>query len=140
LILTVLAYRLERASESKSALRAGERCFPSFLHEKVFSFCCYRKIVGISLAESDDYDEIFAALRHPVRRQILFLLEDKGELSFTEIQNTLGLNDTGLISYHLKELATLVEQSKRGKYSLSGRLNWREISQEKLFVESSKKS
>jgi DNA-binding transcriptional ArsR family regulator len=71
------------------------------------------------LAESDDYDEIFAALKHPVRRQILLLLEDKGEVSFTEIQNALGLNDTGLISYHLKELATLVEQSRRGKYSLS---------------------
>lgn len=71
------------------------------------------------MAESDDYDEIFAALKHPVRRQILLLLEDKGEVSFTEIQNALGLNDTGLISYHLKELATLVEQSRRGKYSLS---------------------
>lgn len=71
------------------------------------------------MAESDDYDEIFAALKYPVRRQILLLLEDKGEVSFTEIQNALGLNDTGLISYHLKELATLVEQSRRGKYSLS---------------------
>jgi len=71
------------------------------------------------LAESDDYNEIFAALKHPVRRQILILLEDRGELSFTEIQSALGLNDTGLISYHLKELATLVEQSRRGKYSLS---------------------
>jgi DNA-binding transcriptional ArsR family regulator len=71
------------------------------------------------LAESDDYDEIFAALKHPVRRQVLLLLEDRGELSFTEIQSALGLNDTGLISYHLKELATLVEQSRRGKYSLS---------------------
>jgi len=29
------------------------------------------------------------------------------------------MSDTGLISYHLKELAPLVEQSKRGKYCLS---------------------
>lgn len=71
------------------------------------------------MAESDDYDEIFAALKHPIRRQILLLLEDRGEVSFTEIQNALGLSDTGLISYHLKELATLIEQSRRGKYSLS---------------------
>jgi DNA-binding transcriptional ArsR family regulator len=73
----------------------------------------------VSLAASNDYDEVFAALKHPIRRQILLLLEDKGELSFTEIQNALGLSDTGLISYHLKELATLIEQSGRGKYSLS---------------------
>lgn len=71
------------------------------------------------MAETDDYNEIFAALRHPVRRQILLFLEDKGEASFTEIQNALELSDTGLVSYHLKELAPLVEQSTRGKYCLS---------------------
>lgn len=71
------------------------------------------------MAEKDDYNEIFAALRHPIRRQLLLLLEDKGEMSFTEIQNAVGMSDTGLMSYHLKELAPLVEQSTRGKYCLS---------------------
>lgn len=71
------------------------------------------------MAETDEYDAIFAALKHPVRRQILLLLEEKGEVSFTGIQNAVGIIDTGLMSYHLKELAPLVEQSKRGKYRLS---------------------
>ena len=71
------------------------------------------------MAETDDYNEIFAALRHPIRRQILLFLEDKGEVSFTEIQNAVGMSDTGLMSYHLRELAPLVEQSTRGKYCLS---------------------
>ena len=71
------------------------------------------------MAEKDNYNEIFAALRHPIRRQLLLLLEDKGEMSFTEIQNAVGMSDTGLMSYHLKELAPLVEQSTRGKYCLS---------------------
>jgi hypothetical protein len=31
----------------------------------------------------------------------------------------VGIEDTGLMSYHLKELAPLVEQSGRGKYRLS---------------------
>lgn len=62
---------------------------------------------------------MFRALKHPVRRQILLLLEQGGELSFTEIQNTVGINDTGLLSYHLKELALLVDQSARGRYCLS---------------------
>jgi len=60
-----------------------------------------------------------SSLKHPVRRQILLLLEEKGEASFTEIQKAVGVNDTGLLSYHLKELGTLVEQSERGKYDLS---------------------
>ena len=71
------------------------------------------------LTETDDYDLIFAALKNPTRRQILLLLEQKGEASFTDIQNALNLTDTGLLSYHLKELGILVEQSSRGKYSLS---------------------
>jgi len=71
------------------------------------------------LAETDEYDAIFAALKHPVRRRILLLLDEKGEVSFTDIQNAVSVNDTGLMSYHLKELAPLVEQSKRGKYRLS---------------------
>jgi DNA-binding transcriptional ArsR family regulator len=71
------------------------------------------------LAEADEYDEIFAALKHPVRRQILLFLEERGEVSFTQVQNAIGIEDTGLMSYHLKELAPLVEQSERGKYRLS---------------------
>ena len=71
------------------------------------------------MAETNEYDVIFAALKHPVRRQILLLLEQKGEVSFTDIQSAGGINDTGLLSYHLKELAFLVEQSGRGKYRLS---------------------
>ena len=69
--------------------------------------------------ETNEYDAIFAALKHSVRRQILLFLEQKGEASFTEIQKTVSIDDTGLISYHLGELAPLVEQSARGKYRLS---------------------
>lgn len=71
------------------------------------------------MAETDEYDHIFSALRHPVRRQILLLLEDKGEASFAEIQKDQGIDDTGLLSYHLKELAPLITQSVRGRYSVS---------------------
>lgn len=77
------------------------------------------KVTGANLAETDEYDDIFAALKHPVRRQILLFLEEQGEASFTQVQNAVGIEDTGLMSYHLKELAPLVEQSKRGKYRLS---------------------
>lgn len=68
---------------------------------------------------TDEYDEIFAALKHPVRRQILLFLEQNGEVSFTALQKAVGKDDTDLLSYHLKELAPLVEQSERGKYRLS---------------------
>jgi DNA-binding transcriptional ArsR family regulator len=71
------------------------------------------------LTEESQYTEIFTALKHPVRRQILLFIDNKGEASFTEIQQETGITDTGLMSYHLKGLAPLIEQSKRGKYQLS---------------------
>jgi len=92
---------------------------PVFLHENVFIVSHERRVKVPNLTETDEYDEIFAALKHPIRRQILLFLEQKGEASFTDIQNAVGINDTGLMSYHLKELAPLVEQSERGKYCLS---------------------
>jgi len=74
---------------------------------------------GVFLAEVDEYDAIFAALKHPARRRILLFLDAKGEVSFTDIQKAVDVEDTGLMSYHLKELALLVGQSARGKYGLS---------------------
>jgi len=71
------------------------------------------------LAETNEHDAIFTSLKHPVRGQVLLLLEQKGEASFTEIQEVVGTNDPGLMSYHLKELVPLVEQTARGKYGLS---------------------
>ena len=71
------------------------------------------------MAETDEYDRIFSALKHTIRRQILLFLEHKGEASFAEIQKDQGIDDTGLLSYHLKELTPLITQSVRGRYSLS---------------------
>jgi DNA-binding transcriptional ArsR family regulator len=85
----------------------------------MFMTCPKNKESGVYLAEPNEYDEIFAALKHPVRRQILLFIDKKSEASFTEIQTETGVDDTGLMSYHLKELSPLVAQSKRGKYCLS---------------------
>jgi DNA-binding transcriptional ArsR family regulator len=71
------------------------------------------------LAETDEYERIFSALKHPIRRQVLLFLERKGEASFADIQKDQGVDDTGLLSYHLRELTPLVIQSARGRYRLS---------------------
>jgi DNA-binding transcriptional ArsR family regulator len=94
-------------------------CFSNVSSRKRFYCFSRKKSLGADLPETDEYDEIFAALKHPLRRQILLFLEQKGEVSFTDIQNAVGISDTGLMSYHLKELAPLVQQSERGKYCLS---------------------
>lgn len=71
------------------------------------------------MPEAEEHDALFAALKHPLRRRILLFLDKKGEVSFTDIQKAVGTQDTGLLSYHLKELALLVSQSTRGRYRLT---------------------
>lgn len=54
----------------------------------------------------------------------MLLLNDKGSLSYTEIMNSLEINNTGRINYHLKILDNLVEKNELGYYALTekGRL------------------
>lgn len=69
------------------------------------------------LAEADEDNGIFAALKHVVQRQILIYLEELGEASFAAVQAAVGIEDTGLMSYDLKEFVPLVGQSEWSKYS-----------------------
>jgi uncharacterized RDD family membrane protein YckC len=57
-------------------------------------------------------------LAHPLRREILQTLNDKGECSFTDLLNILKV-DTGKLSFHLRNLQIFIEQTPTGKYKLS---------------------
>jgi uncharacterized RDD family membrane protein YckC/DNA-binding transcriptional ArsR family regulator len=70
------------------------------------------------VADEDNVSRILSVLAHPLRREILALLNEKGECSFTDIMNSLGL-DTGKLSFHVRSLAGLVEQTSSGKYRLN---------------------
>ena len=66
----------------------------------------------------DDVSRILTVLSHPLRREILVLLNEKHECSFTDIMNALSL-DTGKLSFHMRSLSGLVERTPSGKYSLN---------------------
>ena len=61
---------------------------------------------------------ILSALSHPLRREILLNLSEKGECSFTDLMNALSI-DTGKLSFHIRVLAPFLEQTPSGKYKLS---------------------
>jgi DNA-binding transcriptional ArsR family regulator len=83
--------------------------FLQFFFTKTFMLLSADKVTRArDLGEADEYNEIFAALKHPVRRQILLFLEEVGEASFAAVQTAVGIEETGLMSYHLKELVPLV--------------------------------
>lgn len=67
--------------------------------------------------EEDMYTSIFTALKHPVRRRILRML-DEGPATYTEILNGLGV-ETGFLNYHLEGLQGLVRKDAENRYRLS---------------------
>ena len=54
--------------------------------------------------------KILSILSHPLRREILLNLSEKGELSFTDLLNLLNI-DTGKLSFHLRSLEVFIEQA-----------------------------
>jgi len=67
--------------------------------------------------EEDTYSSIFLALKHPVRRKILRML-DESPATYTQILNSLGV-ETGFLNYHLESLSALITKNRDGQYFLS---------------------
>jgi uncharacterized RDD family membrane protein YckC len=66
----------------------------------------------------DSVSKIIAVLSHSLRREILLILSDRGDCSFTDLLNVLKV-DTGKLSFHLRTLSAFIEQTRTGKYQLS---------------------
>ena len=66
----------------------------------------------------ENISKILSILSHPLRREILISLSEKGESSFTDMLNLLKV-DTGKLSFHLRSLEVFIEQTSTGKYKLS---------------------
>ena len=66
----------------------------------------------------ENISKILSVLSHPLRREILLNLSEKGESSFTDLLNLLKV-DTGKLSFHLRSLEAFIEQTPTGKYKLS---------------------
>jgi uncharacterized RDD family membrane protein YckC len=66
----------------------------------------------------DSVSKVLSILSHPLRREILTFIHEKGECSFTDLLNALVV-DTGKLSFHLRTLSAFTEQTATGKYKLS---------------------
>jgi DNA-binding transcriptional ArsR family regulator len=62
--------------------------------------------------------EIFKALDHRMRRDILRYIGEGRECTFTDILTKVKVPDRATLSYHLKTLAPFIEQHG-GKYRLT---------------------
>jgi hypothetical protein len=76
-----------------------------------------------SLTEKNDQaqnleQDVFKALENQKRRDILRLVGEKRNISFTDILNVSKIPDSPSLSYHLRELSPFINQ-KSGKYELT---------------------
>jgi len=62
--------------------------------------------------------KLFLLLSHQLRREILLLLNEKEEQSYTDLMNALDV-DSGKLSFHIRNLQIFLEQTPRGKYKLN---------------------
>jgi len=63
-------------------------------------------------------EEVFKALDHQMRRDILRYVGEAKSVTFTEIMNNVKVPDSPTLSYHLKTLGPFVEQ-RDGRYGLT---------------------
>ncbi len=68
--------------------------------------------------DEDSVSKILSVIAHPLRREILNLVSEKGECTFTDLLNALQI-DTGKLSFHLRTLSAFLEQTPSGKYKLT---------------------
>jgi uncharacterized RDD family membrane protein YckC len=66
----------------------------------------------------ENVSKVLSVLSHRLRREILIILSEKGESSFTDFRNALSV-DTGKLSFHIRNLSSFLEQTPTGKYKLS---------------------
>jgi DNA-binding HxlR family transcriptional regulator len=63
-------------------------------------------------------DEMFEAISHPIRIDIVQILAEK-PLGFADLKRELKISSSGLLDFHLKKLDELITINKEGRYSLT---------------------
>jgi len=83
------------------------------------SFPSVFSIITLQMAvDQENVSKVLSVLSHRIRREILLILNEKGESSFTDLMNTLNI-DTGKLSFHIRTLSPFLQQTESGKYRLS---------------------
>ena len=69
------------------------------------------------MSVGDTSTRVFHALKHGLRREILSLVAE-GPVSYTELLRSLDVK-SGMLAYHLRNMAELLEKDDEGRYVLS---------------------
>ncbi|MCW4023575.1 MAG: transcriptional regulator [Candidatus Bathyarchaeota archaeon] len=68
---------------------------------------------------SVDFDSFRDVLKHPIRRKIVLALNERKNLTYTDLMSYAESESTGKINYHLKALGDLITKNSNGQYALT---------------------
>ena len=71
--------------------------------------------------DNSEMDEVFGVLSNSIRRKIMFILKEVGNMKFMDINKKLGIEDHTKTNFHLKQLKKtgFIEQSPDKVYFLT---------------------
>lgn len=72
----------------------------------------------IEVPTAVEAEDLFEVLNHETRRNIIELLRDNIEMTYSEFLDTLAISD-GLLNFHLRKMKKFVKTTKSGSYILS---------------------
>lgn len=67
------------------------------------------------MVEDAEYNSVFSALSHPLRRNILSFIVERGPQGYSELLTQFSL-ETGTLNYHLERMTAFLSQDDDGKY------------------------
>jgi DNA-binding transcriptional ArsR family regulator len=67
------------------------------------------------VVEEEEYNSVFSALSHPLRRNILSFIVERGPQGYSELLTQFSL-ETGTLNYHLERMTAFLSQDDNGKY------------------------
>ncbi len=67
------------------------------------------------MVEEAEYNSVFSALSHPLRRNILSFIVERGSQGYSELLTQFSL-ETGTLNYHLERMTAFLSQDDDGKY------------------------
>ena len=86
-------------------------------------WCVWGAWMG-SEAKHSIHDDVFHALAHRVRRNVIRVLAERGPRSFTDLMRDVGVEDSSVMAFHVKKLGNLVRKNEKGFYELT-ELGWK---------------
>jgi len=107
--------KILHASFVDFSLQYGCLFFPT----KPLSLSRNELLNGEKMGEEDVLDMLFSALAHEARRKVILELGKREEMTFTEMMEVSGIEETGTFGFHLKKIEPLLEKGDFGKYRLS---------------------